>query len=360
MCGIFLYGETLPRPMCYDVVIVGAGPGGLTAGIYARTKMMETIIFDSGRVGGQLTSLYPEKGVHNYPGFETIQARKLSDKLYAQAESIGCEIHENEKVEEILNGDDALLIKTTKGEYEAKSVIVAIGMGSFKPKKMGVPGEDELEGKGVSYILPAKEDIVGKRITMFGGGNSAIDMALVADSVTDTTLVHRRPEFRADEIQLKELAKSNVHTVMSANLVSINGTDHVESVTVSQDGKEMLIPTDLVVINIGISADLDDLKKWGLEITEEGLVKVDFDMSTNRPGIFACGDAVSYPGKFKQITTAMGEATTAVLMAYKFSKKPYWARFCGIGPVPTSACRKAYFKRNVRDARLWTACLTAR
>ena len=325
MCGIFLYGETLPRPMCYDVVIVGAGPGGLTAGIYARTKMMETIIFDSGRVGGQLTSLYPEKGVHNYPGFETIQARKLSDKLYAQAESIGCEIHENEKVEEILNGDDALLIKTNKGEYEAKSVIVAIGMGSFKPKKMGVPGEDEFEGKGVSYILPAKEDIVGKRITMFGGGNSAIDMALVADSVTDTTLVHRRPEFRADEIQLKELAKSNVHTVMSANLVSINGTDHVESVTVSQDGKEMLIPTDLVVINIGISADLEDLKKWGLEITEEGLVKVDFDMSTNRPGIFACGDAVSYPGKFKQITTAMGEATTAVLMAYKFSKKPYWA-----------------------------------
>ena len=160
---------------------------------------------------------------------------------------------------------------------------------------------------------------------MFGGGNSAIDMALVADSVTDTTLVHRRPEFRADEIQLKELAKSNVHTVMSANLVSINGTDHVESVTVSQDGKEMLIPTDLVVINIGISADLEDLKKWGLEITEEGLVKVNFDMSTNRPGIFACGDAVSYPGKFKQITTAMGEATTAVLMAYKFSKKPYWA-----------------------------------
>lgn len=312
--------------MIYDVVIIGAGPGGLTAGIYARTKMMETLILDAGRVGGQLISLYPEKGVHNYPGFETIQARKLSDKLYAQAESIGCEIHEYEKVEEIENGDEVLVVKTTKATYEAKSIIVAIGMGSFKPKKMGAAGEEEFEGKGVSYILPAKEDIVGKRITMFGGGNSAIDMALVADSVTETTLVHRRAEFRADEIQLAELAKSHVRTVMSANLVSVNGTDHVESVTLSQDGKEMVVPTDLVVINIGISADLEDLKRWDLEVTDEGLLKVGFDMTTNRPGIFACGDAVSYPGKFKQITTAMGEATTAVLMAYKFTKKPYWAR----------------------------------
>ena len=311
--------------MCYDVVIIGAGPGGLTAGIYARSKMMETLILDSGRVGGQLVSLYPEKGIHNYPGFETIQARKLSDKLYAQAESMGCVIKENEKAVDILNGDNELVVTTPKGEYHTKSVIVAIGMGSFKPKKMGCPGEDELEGKGVTYILPAKEDLVGKKVTMFGGGNSAIDMALVSDSVTDTTLVHRRAEFRADESTLQDLNKSAIKTIMSASLVSINGTDKGESVTLKQDDKEFDVPTDLVVINIGISADLEDLKHWDLELTPEGLVKVGFDMSTNRPGIFACGDAVSYPGKYKQIITACGEATTAVLMAYKFAKKPYWA-----------------------------------
>ena len=311
--------------MCYDVVIIGAGCAGLTAGIYARSKLMSTLILDSGRVGGQLVSLYPEKGIHNYPGFETIQARKLSDKLYAQAESSECDIHEHEKVEDILNGDQELIVRTNKGEYHAKSVIVAIGMGSFKPKKMGCPGEEELYGKGVTYILPVKEELVGKKVTMFGGGNSAIDMALIADSVTDTTIVHRRPEFRADESTVNQLKASQVHAIMNANLVSINGTDHVESVTLSVDGKEMLVPTDLAVINIGISADLEDLKKWGLELNSDGLVKVGFDMSTNRPGIFACGDAVSYPGKVKQITTAMGEATTAVLMAYKFVKKPYWA-----------------------------------
>ena len=311
--------------MCYDVVIIGAGCAGLTAGIYARSKMMKTLILDAGRVGGQLVSLYPEKGIHNYPGFETIQARKLSDKLYAHAESVECDIRENEKVLTIDNGDEKLIVTTTKGTYEAKSVIIAIGMGSFKPKKMGCPGEDEFFGKGVTYILPAKEELVGKKVTMFGGGNSAIDMALIADTVTETTLVHRRPDFRADESTVQSLKDSNIRTIMSANLVSINGTDKVESVTLFQDGKEFDVPTDLAVINIGISADLDDLKKWGVELTEGGLVKVDFDMSTSRPGVFACGDVVDYEGKHKQITTAMGEATTAVLMAYKFVKKPYWA-----------------------------------
>ncbi len=311
--------------MNYDVVIIGAGPAGLTAGIYARSKGMTTLLLDSGRVGGQLVSLYPEKGIHNYPGFETIQARKLSDKLYAQAESMGCDIKEKEKVEEINNGEEELIIVSTKAEYHAKSVIIAIGMGSFKPKKMGCPGEEELFGKGVTYILPAKEELVGKKVTMFGGGNSAIDMALISNQVAETTLIHRRAEFRADESTVKQLEQSDVKTMMNSNLVSINGTDKVESVTIKQDEKEITIPTDLVVINIGISADLDDLKKWDIELTNEGLVKVGFDMSTSRPGVFACGDVVDYEGKYKQITTACGEATTATMMAYKFVKKPYWA-----------------------------------
>ena len=282
--------------MCYDVVIVGAGCAGLTAGIYARSKMMKTLILDSARVGGQLVSLYPEKGIHNYPGFETIQARKLSDKLYAQAESVECEIKENERVDTIENGDGELIVTTDKGTYHAKSVIIAIGMGSSKPKKMGCPGEDELAGKGVTYILPPKEELVGKKVTMFGGGNSAIDMALIADSVTDTTIVHRRPDFRADESTVESLEKSNIRTVMSANLVSINGTDKVESVTVSQDGKEFDIPTDLAVINIGISADLDDLKKWGVELTDDGLVKVNFDMTTAVPACSPAATSSAIPG----------------------------------------------------------------
>ena len=311
--------------MCYDLVIIGAGPAGLTAGIFARAKMMKTLILDASKVGGQLISLYPEKGIHNYPGFETIQARRLSDKLYAQAESMECDIHEGEKVMEIVDGDGCYVIKTDKGEYKTISVIVAIGMGMFKPKKMGAPGEDEFEGKGVTYVLPKKEELVSKKVVMFGGGNSAIDMAMVACTVTDTTLVHRKDTFRADESTVVQLKKSRVKTEMSATLASVNGTDHVESVTLKRGDETFDIPADLVVINIGIASDLDDLKVWGIDLTDTGLVKVDFDMKTNRPGIFACGDVIDYEGKYKQIVTACGEAATAVNSAYKFVKKPYWA-----------------------------------
>lgn len=311
--------------MCYDVIIIGAGPGGLTAGIYARSKMMNTLILEAGRVGGQMTALYPEKGIHNYPGYESVQARKLSDKLYAQAESMGCEVRENEKVNEINDGDEELIVVSTKNTYHAKSVVIAIGMGNFHPKKMGCPGENELENKGVTYIMPVKEELVGKNVVMFGGGNSAIEMALIADSVTDTTIVHRKGEFRADESNVESLKKSNIKTIMNANVISFNGTDHIKSITVDQAGNKFDIHADLAVINIGIDANLDDIKKWNLELTPDGLVKVDNNMSTNRHGIFACGDVVDYPGKYKQIITACGEAATAVIMAYKFVKKPYWA-----------------------------------
>ncbi len=311
--------------MCYDITIIGAGPAGLTAGIYARTRDMKALLLDASVVGGQLPSLYPEKGIHNYPGFETIQARKLSDKLYAQAESLGCDIHEGEKVETIENGDECFIIKTNVAEYTSKSVIVAIGMGMFTPKKMGAPGEDEFEGKGLAYVLPPKAEIVGKKVVMFGGGNSAIDMALVSATVTDTTLVHRKDVFRADETTVKSLSKSRVKCEMSATLVSVNGKDCVESVTLKRGDETFDVPADLVVINIGISANLGDLDTWGIELTKNGLVKVDFDMRTNRPGIFACGDVVDYEGKYKQIITACGEAATACNSAYKFVKKPYWA-----------------------------------
>ena len=311
--------------MVYDVIIIGAGPGGLTAGIYARSKMMNTLILDSGRVGGQLVALYPEKGIHNYPGFETVQARKLSDKLYAQAESMDCDIRENEPVEDIINGDEKLIVKTSKAEYETLSVVIAIGMGRFTPKRIGADGEEALENKGVSYILPVKEELVGKKVVVFGGGNSAIEMALISDTVTDTTIVHRRDTFRADEINVKNLGESNIRVMTNASPRSFNGEDHLESITLNQDGNEITIPADLAVINIGISADLGILSKWGLELTESGYVKVKEDMSTNRPGIFACGDVIDYPGKYKQIITACGEAATATVSAYKFAKKPYWA-----------------------------------
>ena len=247
--------------MTYDVIIIGAGPGGLTAGIYARSKMMNTLIIESGRVGGQLVSLYPEKGVHNFPGFESVQARKLSDRLYAQAENLECKINEHEKVLEINDGDEDIIVVTDKGEYRTLSVIISIGMGEFNPRTMDVPGEEKFYGKGVEYLMPVKEKLVGQKVTMFGGGNSAIEMALIADSVTDTTIVHRKPAFRADEMNVKSLDKSNILKVMEAQTISFNGKEILESVTIQQGERTFDIPTDLAVINIGIKVDLGILSK---------------------------------------------------------------------------------------------------
>ena len=311
--------------MIYDLIIIGAGPGGLTAGIYARTRMMSTLILDAGEIGGQLVSLYPDKAVVNYPGYERVQARKLSDKFYAQAESMGCEIREKEKVVDINDGKEELIVTTAVNEYHARSVIISTGMGMFKPKKMGCKGEEDFEGKGLCYLLPPKEELIGKRVIVFGGGNSAIEMALIADAVTETSIVHRRNEFRCDESNTLALNSSNIRTIMNSELLSVNGDDKVRSVTLKKGEETFDVEADLVVILIGISADLEDLKRWSLELTKEGLVKVDFAMCTSRNGIFACGDAVDYEGKYKQIITACGEAATAATSAYKFVKKPYWA-----------------------------------
>jgi len=311
--------------MNYDLIIIGGGPGGLTAGIYARTRMMSTLIIDAAEVGGQLVALYPDKAIQNYPGYERIQARKLSDKLYAQAESLGCEVREKEKVIDINDGDGKLMVITDKGKYSACAVIIATGMGMFKPKKMGSKGEDEFENKGLCYILPPKEELIGKKVVVFGGGNSAIEMALIADSVTDTTIVHRRNEFRCDESNTNALKESNIKTMMSSELVSVNGDDVVRSVTLKRGDETFDVEADVVVILIGISSDLEDLRRWNLELTESGLLKVDYDMRTSRNGIFGCGDVIDYEGKYKQIITACGEAATATNTAYKFVKKPYWA-----------------------------------
>lgn len=311
--------------MTYDLVIIGAGPGGLTAGIYARSRKMRTLIVDATTVGGQLTNLYPEKAIHNYPGFVLIQAKKLAEKLQAQAESMGCEILENERVKAIEDGDQVLVVQTDKGRHEAKSVIVAIGMGLFKPRRMNCNGETEFCDRGVYYILPHKEYLVDKKVVMLGGGNSALEMALIADSVTETTVVHRRDSFRADESVVEAVNRSGIRQVLNAEVRSINGTHKVESVTVVVNDKEEVIPADMVVVNIGITSDMEDLKNWNLELDKENLIKVNQEMATSRPGIYACGDVINYEGKYRQIVTACGEAATACNSAYKFVKKPYWA-----------------------------------
>lgn len=309
----------------YDVVIVGAGPAGLTAGIYAQTKRLCSVILEAKETGGQLTCLYPHKSIHDYPSYTDIVARELAEKMAAQAREMGCEIREGEEVTDLDVEEENITLKTPKGTYEAKAVILALGMGLFEPRKLGIPGEEGLEG--VYYNCLDTEPFEGKRVLCVGGGDTAVEMALTIYGYTaESTLIHRKDCFRADEITVERVEKSSIKVVFRTELKEIMGNEKVEAVRLinNETEEERVVPMDVVLISIGFIPNLESVKRWGLELKGKAVV-VNPEMRTNLRGVFACGDLVTYEGKTKRITTACGEATTAVNSAYKYIRKPYWA-----------------------------------
>lgn len=311
----------------YDILIVGAGPAGLTAGIYARTRKMNVIVIEAKKAGGQLDYLYPLKCVANYPSYPEITANELAKKIIAHALASGLELKENEVVTEISDKGEYFTVRTSKNSYDSKVIILAIGMGLFEPRKLGVQGEDKFTDKGVYYLIPDAQSFKGKKALFVGGGNSALEMALsVCNLCSQITLIHRKDCFRADESNVEAVNKSNIKVMFNTELKEIQGANRVEKAIVfnNQSSQETVLEVDAVVINVGFSPNLGMLEKWNLEL-EEKKIKVDSQMRTSRKGIFACGDIVTYPGKYMQILTACGEGATAANSAYKYIKKPYWA-----------------------------------
>jgi thioredoxin reductase len=314
--------------MSYDLVIVGGGPAGLTAGIYAAARKLKAVILEAGEGGGQPGNVYPEKSMFNYPGIPVNETRELMAKFQEHAARAGCEVRIRERVLGIVDKGDLLVVKSEKSEYETKAVILATGAGLYTPKRLGAAGEEEFEGRGVFYRLPEKSQLEGKRVLFVGGGNSALEMALLCSTMpnTFTCLVHRRDAFRADACYVEKLTSSPIKTYLCSEVAEIRGKDHVESVVlkVGDPPKVEEMPIDLVVIHIGFTTEPEDIKRWEVQQID-GLIKVDTEMRTSRKGVFACGDIVSYPGKYKQIVVACGEAATAANSAYKYIMKPYWA-----------------------------------
>lgn len=313
----------------YDVIIVGAGPAGLTAGIFARSRRLETLIIDAGKAGGQLTFLYPTKLIHDYPSYIKIGASDLARLMITHAKEQGCEIREEEEVISVERRGESIQVKTLKGEYEAKTVILALGMGLFEPRKLGVPGEEKYAGKGVYYRIPRAEEFKDKKVLFVGGGDTALEMALSVEPIAkEVILIHRKDVFRAMEENVENVEKSSIRVIFRTELKEIQGNERVNRVIVfnNETGEETIIELDAVVINIGFSPNLARATEWGIELDEKGKqIPVDASMRTSVEGIFACGDIVSYPGKDKRIVTGCGEGATAAISAYKYIKKPYWA-----------------------------------
>ncbi|TBH20201.1 NAD(P)/FAD-dependent oxidoreductase [Thermus thermamylovorans] len=302
-----------------DVIIIGAGPAGLFAGFYVGMRGLSFRLLDPlPEPGGQLTALYPEKYIYDVAGFPKVYAKDLVKGLVEQVAPFNPLYSLGERAETLHREDGLFRIATSAGNsYTAKAVIVAAGVGAFEPRRLGAPGERELEGKGVYYAVKTKAEFQGKRVLIVGGGDSAVDWALnLLGTAEEITLIHRRPQFRAHEASVRELMQAHeerrLKVLTPYEVRRIEGDRWVRQAVIFHNGtqEEQALEVDAVLILAGYLTKLGPLAGWGLEL-EKNKIKVDTTMATSIPGVYACGDIVTYPGKLPLIALGFGEAAIA-------------------------------------------------
>ena len=302
----------------YDVAVVGGGPGGLAAAMYGKMRGLSTVVFEAEAFGGQLINLYPTKPVTNFPAQPELASGELARRLADQADHFGAELAEYEAVEHIGREDGHFRLRTDKRELRADSLILALGLGRFTPRKLGLASEDRFLGSGLTYRLPKLEEITAKRVVIVGGGDSAVDTALSLDGVADVTLVHRREALRAFAHSQARLRDSGVRLLTNAEVVGLGGEERLEHVIVSlEDESSVEIPADLLLVSAGQVPDLRGVQGWDLPLGDCHQ-PVNSAMETEIGGVFAVGDFADYPGKVKMIATAVAEGSTAAAAAERF------------------------------------------
>lgn len=302
-----------------DVVIVGGGPSGLTAGIYTVRSGLRTAVIERGPLGGQV-ALTPL--VENYPGFTRVPGKTLVDILVSHALEY-VQIFQGEDVLEIRPGSP-MEVLTSRRRFKTRAVVLATGA-SYK--HLDIPGETRLAGRGVSYCATCDGQLFkGKKVIVVGGGNSAVTEVLYLRHIgVDVTLVHRRDALRAQEHLTRDLAVNEIPVLWNTVLTEIHGTQRVSEVTLynTKTGETSTMAVDGVFIAIGYMPNVDLASRSGVEIDEDGFIKHDMRHRTNVPGVYSAGDV---EGGFKQIVTAMGQGTEAALSVYEDLAHPYWSR----------------------------------
>ncbi len=300
-----------------DLVIVGGGPAGLTAGIYAVRSGLQTAVVERNTLGGQV-AITPL--VENYPGFTQVGGKALVDLLVSHALEY-VTIFQGEEVMDI-QAEEGITVLTNRRRFKTKAVLLATGA---THKHLGVEGESRFSGRGVTYCSTCDGPLFkGKRVIMVGGGNSAVTEALYLHNVgAHVTLVHRRDTLRAQEHLTKYLSSANIPILWNTEVKEIRGEAKVQEVllhnNVTQETETM--PIDGVFIAIGYLPAVELAQKLGVEITEDGFIKRDKNHRTNIPGIYSAGDV---EGGYKQIVTAVGQGAEAALSIYEDLMNPYW------------------------------------
>lgn len=298
-----------------DLLIVGAGPAGLFAAYYGGFRGLRVAVIDSlPQPGGQVMAMYPEKPIYDIAGFPSVRGRDLIDGLLRQAAPFEPLYLLGQQATELRRTDDgSLTLVTSAGErVTCRAVILTAGVGTFTPRQL--PAGSSYEGRGLMYFVPRPQDLADQDVVIVGGGDSAVDWALMLDGVArSVTLVHRRARFRAHEHSVAQmLASPSIEVLTDHKIVAASGTHSLENVRVAdKQGNERSLKCQSMVAALGFIADLGPLTEWGVELRDRHIL-VDTTMATNLPGVFAAGDVTEYPGKVRLIAVGFGEAATAV------------------------------------------------
>jgi thioredoxin reductase len=307
----------------FDITIVGAGPTGLFAAFYAGMRQMKTKIIEAlPEMGGQLAVLYPEKYIYDVPGFPRILAKDLVEGLIEQATQWAPAVCLDQRVETLHFGepgeDEFMVLRTDSAVHYTRTLLIAAGIGAFRPNRLNNETVEEFEGRGVYYFVKDKAPLLGKRVLVVGGGDSAVDWALnLKDWAKDVTLIHRRDRFRAHESSVVELLNSPVAVKLHHELDRVHGDGQIDGVTIfnNQTGEKEYVDVDFVLMNLGFKADLGPIKEWGLKREKRYLV-VDRTQQTAYSGVYAAGDVCVQEDVEPLNLIATGFAQAAVAVNY--------------------------------------------
>jgi len=286
------------------------------AAFYGGMRQMSVGLIESmPQLGGQLSALYPEKYIYDVAGFPKVTAQELVDNLKAQLDLFKPNVYLEEKVSKVTKIEERLFeIVTDKGVHHARAVIITAGVGAFEPRRLELPEAAQYEKANLHYFVSDLERFRGQKVLISGGGDSALDWALMLEPIAEqVTLVHRRDKFRAHEHSVELLKQSRVKVITPTEITGLHGENEISRATLTdvKSGAVIELEVDAVIVNFGFVSSLGPIAEWGFDI-EGGSIVVDSRMETSIPGIFAAGDITTYPGKLKLIAVGFGEAPTAI------------------------------------------------
>ena len=317
-----------------DTIIIGAGPVGLFAVHQLGIKGLKSVVIDNlDKVGGQCIELYPDKPIYDIPAVPECTGEELTKRLFDQIKPFKTEFFLNERVDEVTQDKNNWIIKTNKNnQFIAPNIIIAGGVGSFEPRKLSVEDAEKFEDKFIFYAIKDKEKFKNKNISIFGGGDSALDWALELSKFSNINLIHRRNEFRGAPHTLNEIRKLEKEGKISiktpCQLDSIEGEKDIKSISIKfEDGKIEKIKTDFVLSFFGLVMKLGPIAEWGLNMSKKTITVNSENFETNKKGIFAVGDICNYPGKLKLILSGFHEVALASVECFKRARPNEKYRF---------------------------------